>query len=148
MKTLARYIAVAAIAAILGGCFFATGALNHQRSRVVASAIWRGRSAAPAAQTARTARSLGAARSLTPLVGKSHILPPRPASAVVGSPRSAAHGASRDLSASTDIDYITYKIVNLDPNSVEAAIEDYVDPSWPYIDIYLTPGQKYRTRWT
>jgi hypothetical protein len=141
MKTLARYIALAALAAILGSCSFAVGALNHKKSRVVASAIWRGSSAASAT---RTVRSAIAARTLSPLVAKRRALPTRPASAVVRSSRSVAPGASKDLSASTDIDFITYEIANLDPNSGESAIQDYLDPNYPYIDIFLTPGQNYR----
>ena len=39
---------------------------------------------------------------------------------------------------------MTYKIVNLDPGSGEADIQDYLDPNYPYIDIFLTPGQNYR----
>jgi hypothetical protein len=77
-------------------------------------------------------------------VAKRRVLPVRPASAVVGSPRSIPHGATKDISASMDIDFITYNIVNLDPNSGEAAIQDYLDPNYPYIDIFLTPGQNYR----
>jgi hypothetical protein len=141
MKILAKYLALAAIAVVLGSCSFAIGALNHHKSRVVASAIWRGRSTAPATRTVRSASATG---SLYPLVAKGRVLPTRPASAALRTSRSVAPGPAKDISASTDIDYITYTIVNLDPNSGEAAIQDYLDPYYPYIDIFLTPGQNYR----
>jgi hypothetical protein len=144
MKTLIRCLALAALAAILGSCSFAVGALNHKKGRVVASALWHGRSAARTSPTARAVRPASAARTLSPLVAKRHALPPRPASAFVRPSRSVASGRSKDISASTDIDYITYSIVNLDPSSGEAAIQDYLDPNYPYIDIFLTPGQNYR----
>jgi hypothetical protein len=147
MKTLTRCLALAALAAILGSCSFAVGALNHKKSRFVASAIWHGKSAAPAGHTVRSASAAKAVKTAGtpyPLVRKRHVLPVRPASAVVRSSRSVAPGPSKDISASTDVDFITYKIVNLDPSSGEADIQDYLDPNYPYIDIFLTPGQNYR----
>jgi hypothetical protein len=139
MKKLTRYLALAAIAVTLGSCSFAIGALNHKKARVVASAIWHGKGTAT-----RTARSRSAVASAFPLVRKTRALPPRPASAVVRSSRSAAPGAARDISASTDIDFISYTITNLDLGSGEAPIQDFIDPNYPYIDVFLTPGQNYR----
>ena len=141
MKILAKYLALGAIAVILGSCSFAVGALNHKKARVVASAIWRGKSSAPVTRAARTAYT---ARTLSPFVAKRRVLPTRPAKVFVGSSRSVAPASSKDLSASTDIDSISYTIVNLNPGSGEAAIKDSLDPNYPYIDIYLTPGQNYR----
>ena len=74
MKILARYLALAAIAVILGSCSFAVGALNHKKSRVVASAIWHGKRATTATAT-RTVRSATAARTMSPLVAKRRSLP-------------------------------------------------------------------------
>jgi hypothetical protein len=150
MKILTRYLALAAIAVILGSCSFAIGALNHKKSRVVASAIWHPRSTTT---TTRTVRSVTTARAMSPLVAKRRVLPPKPASAFVrpsrsvapvASTRTIAPAVSKDISASTDIDYITYTVTNLDPSSGEPDINDFLDPNYPYIDIFLTPGQNYR----
>jgi hypothetical protein len=141
MTTLAKYLALAAIAVILGSCSFAIGALNHKKSRVVASAIWHPRSTTT---TTRTVRSLATARALSPYVAKRKVLPPRPAGSVARTSRSVAPVRSKDISASTDVDFITYTITNLDPSSGEPDIFDYLDPFYPYIDVFLTPGQNYR----
>ncbi|HET6450229.1 MAG TPA: hypothetical protein VFI08_02920, partial [Spirochaetia bacterium] len=127
MRKLTRYLAFAGIAIILGSCSFATGALNHKKARVVASALWRGKTTA----AARAVRTAGAANSLTPFVGRHHALPPRPARAATAKVRASNAVKPKDLSASTDIDYITYSIVNLDPGSGESEIDDFLDPYYP-----------------
>jgi len=140
MKVLTRYLALGAIAIILGSCSIAIGALNHKKARVVASAIWHGRTSS----TTRTVRSITTARTMSPYVAKSRAMPPRPASSRVSKSRFIAPPGSKDISASTDIDFITYTITNLDPNSGEPDIFDYLDPFYPYIDVFLTPGNNYR----
>ena len=100
MKTITRFLALAALAVILGSCSFAIGALNHKKSRVVASAIWHGRSTAHG-PCARSAPPAPPGRCL-PLVAKRRVLPPRPASAVVRSSRSL--GATASLQGHLRID--------------------------------------------
>jgi hypothetical protein len=57
--------------------------------------------------------------------------------------RNAVLSHARDLSAATDVASMSYTVVNTNPSSGESPTSGSIDPTWPYIDLFLTPGQTY-----
>jgi hypothetical protein len=172
MKSLNRSLLALGVALgtvlIISGCFSPSGTAHKAKSRVIVAAhnlsqgsssaralrvgtkSWNRSRAIPTSQAKLGARllktkvfsahnlsALSLAAASQPKPGK------RPAKAKLAAGRPKFSGA-RDLSASTDIDYITYQVDNLDPNSGEDSYWDYVDPYDPYLDLFMTPGQSYR----
>ena len=169
MKSLNRSLLALGIslgaALILAGCLSPSGTAHKAKSRVIVAAHnlsqgsssaralrggtrpWNRSRATPASQAGSGARLLKtkvfSAHNLSavPLAAASQPKPgkrPSKAKLAAGKPKFGA--ASRDLSASTDIDYITYEVDNLDPNSGEDSYWDYVDPYDPYLDLFYDPG--------
>jgi len=56
----------------------------------------------------------------------------------------SSRAAARDLSASTDIASITYSVTNTNASSKESSLSGPLDPTDPYLELYLTPGQTYK----
>lgn len=76
----------------------------------------------------------GVAKPVKPAHSTSRSVLPRTAMAV---PR------ARNLSASTDISSMSYTVTDTG-SAGEAPITASIDPSYPFIDLFLTPGESYR----
>jgi hypothetical protein len=130
--------ATLALAFLAAGCTVQT-MVPHTKGKVMISSQ---RTTSKALAGARPFVQTGAPhQKIQGLPAAKHAVPARLAKSATWS---ANHTRTRDLSADTDIASMSYTLTNLDPNSGEAAVTDAIDPWWPYIDLFLTPGQKYR----
>ncbi len=136
MKTATKILAALGIAALLASC---TLQVAGPRTKGKVRTIITARSAAH-----NVSKGLAPGRHLLSslpkqpkTLSKSRLRAPLAAS------RNLGQAKPRDLSAYYDINSIDFQIVNLDPNSGESPIVDVVDPNYPYIDIFLSPGQSY-----
>lgn len=145
MRTLSVPILSGIVVLMLAACTIPLNQAAQNKSRVIISSLASVEGGGRAALLGRlpgTRQPDQAVRHQTKLLSgtsraASERLTPRPN-------RIATRPSARDLAADTDVASLTYAVSNLNPEAGEESFGDSLDPSNPYLDLWLTPGNWYR----